>query len=327
MIVDTHVHIWELPPKAPIGPTAPTWQTLPLSPGTAEELLQDMDDNGVDKAVLVQTSWSTWDNGYIAGSAQAHPDRFAGHGMIDPLHPDNADHARHWMDGRGLRGFRFHPAYYHPSEDAKHGRPRPSDLRLAEAGYPDGVDILTMPQNEPMWQALDERQALVQVHNRPEDAHQLDAVAPRYPRITWLIDHMMYPQPEWAPAVSRRVPLPTGAGEAGGPRSVQHPSPYDSVLALARHKNVCIKISDVHGRSKQTFPYGDMHGIVRKIIAAFGIDRCLWGTGYPSDRHRAAFHWPSMADELRLVREGFAFLSDADRRKLLGDNAARVWGF
>jgi L-fuconolactonase len=258
----------------------------------------------VDKAVLVQTSWSTWDNGYIADEAKKHPDRFAGHGMIDPLHPDNAAHARYWTDGRGLRGFRFHPGYYHPSEDAKQGRPRPSDLRLAEAGFPDGVDILTMPQNEPMWRTLDERRALVQVHNRPEDAHQLDAVASRYPRITWLIDHMMYPQAEWAPRCT----------------------PYQPVLALARHKNVLIKISDVHGRSKQQFPYRDMHDIVRRIVAAFGIDRCLWGTGYPSDLHRAAFHWPTMADELRLVREGFDFLTAADRKKLLGDNAARVWG-
>ncbi|MSQ08299.1 MAG: amidohydrolase [Dehalococcoidia bacterium] len=305
MIVDTHVHIWELPPKAAIGPTAPTWQSLPVIPGTAEELLQDMDGSGVDRCVLVQTSWSTWDNGYIADAAKKHRDRFVGQGMIDPLHPDNAAHARYWMDDRGLCGFRFHPAYYHPSEDAKSGKPRPSDMRLAEAGHAGGVDILTAPQNDAMWRVIDERRGFVQVHNRPEDAHQLDAVASRYPRITWLIDHMMYPLPEWAPSYA----------------------PYQPVLALARYKNVFIKISDVHGRSKQKYPYRDMHPVVKNIIAAFGMDRCLWGTGYPSDRHRAMVGWPSVADELRLVREGFDFLSDADRANFLGGNAARLWSF
>lgn len=68
MIVDTHVHIWEISDKYPIGPTAPTRNTYPDEPGTAEELLADMDANNVDWTVLVQTSWSTWDNGYIADS-------------------------------------------------------------------------------------------------------------------------------------------------------------------------------------------------------------------------------------------------------------------
>ena len=34
MIVDTHVHVWEIdPPKYPVGPTAPTWNSYPDEPG------------------------------------------------------------------------------------------------------------------------------------------------------------------------------------------------------------------------------------------------------------------------------------------------------
>ena len=92
MIIDTHVHIWEIdPPRYPIGPTAPGWKSLPDEPGTAEELLAEMDAHGIDRAVLVQTSWSTWDNGYIADSAARYPHRFIGHGLIDPQDPHNAD--------------------------------------------------------------------------------------------------------------------------------------------------------------------------------------------------------------------------------------------
>ncbi len=113
MIVDTHVHVWEIdPPRYPIGPTAPGWSSLPDEPGTADELVADMDDNGVDWSVLVQTSWSTWDNGYIADSVAKYPTRFVGHGLIDPLDADNASVARSWMEDRGLVGFRFHPMYY-----------------------------------------------------------------------------------------------------------------------------------------------------------------------------------------------------------------------
>ena len=92
MIVDTHVHVWEIdPPRYPIGPTAPGWKSLPDEPGTADELLAEMDDHGVGWSVLVQTSWSTWDNGYIADSVQRFPDRFIGHGLIDPQDLNNAE--------------------------------------------------------------------------------------------------------------------------------------------------------------------------------------------------------------------------------------------
>ena len=33
MIVDTHVHIWEISDTYPIGPTAPTWNSYPDEPG------------------------------------------------------------------------------------------------------------------------------------------------------------------------------------------------------------------------------------------------------------------------------------------------------
>ena len=130
MIVDTHVHIWEISDTYPIGPTAPTWNSYPDETGTAEELLADMDAEGVDWTVLVQTSWSTWDNGYIADSVVRYPDRFVGHGLIDPQDLDNAEQVRYWIRERGLVGFRLHPMY-----------------------YPDEKILLT-DQNGPMWEEI-----------------------------------------------------------------------------------------------------------------------------------------------------------------------------
>ena len=51
--IDTHVHVWEIdPPRYPIGPTAPNWTSLPDEPGTADELLAEMDAHGVDLLTL-----------------------------------------------------------------------------------------------------------------------------------------------------------------------------------------------------------------------------------------------------------------------------------
>ena len=73
MIIDCHVHVWELPPIAPVGPTAPTWTAVTEEAGPTELLIEDMDSNGVDAAVLVQSSGSTWDNTYVAESANRAP--------------------------------------------------------------------------------------------------------------------------------------------------------------------------------------------------------------------------------------------------------------
>ena len=173
MIIDTHVHVWEIdPPRYPVGPTAPNWTALPDESGTADELIADMDANGVDRSVLVQTSWSTWDNGYIADSVARFPDRFIGHGLIDPQDPKNAEKARYWIRERGLAGFRFHPMYY-PNEK-----------------------ILLTTQNKALWEEIAALDAVIQFHLRAEQADQVTAIARQYPHLRLIIDHMGYPQIE-----------------------------------------------------------------------------------------------------------------------------------
>ena len=171
MIVDTHVHVWEIdPPRYPIGPTAPGWKSMPDEPGTVDELLEEMNVNDVDYSVLVQTSWSTWDNGYIADSVERFPDRFVGHGLIDPQDKNNAEKAVYWMQDRGLVGFRFHPMYY-PEEN-----------------------ILLNESNGPLWEELSKGGAIVQFHMRAGDARQIDVLASKYSHMKLLIDHMGYPE-------------------------------------------------------------------------------------------------------------------------------------
>ncbi len=279
MIVDTHVHVWEIdPPRYPVGPTAPTWTAEPDEPGTADELIEDMDANGVDASVLVQTSWSTWDNGYMSDSVARFPDRFVGHGLIDPQDTEgNTEQVRYWMEDRGLVGFRFHPFYY-PDEQ-----------------------ILVKDDNRAMWEELAARNAVIQFHMRYGDAPQVDEIARRHPNMALIIDHMGYPDPETGMEV------------------------FQPILDLARHDRMFVKISDVKGRSREPFPFRDMHPFVRALLDAFGVERAMWGTGYPG-HHRVKHNWLSLADELRLVREGYDFLTSAEKDRLLGGTAAEVWG-
>jgi predicted TIM-barrel fold metal-dependent hydrolase len=277
MIIDTHVHVWEIdPPRYPVGPTAPGWTALPDEPGTADELLAEMDAHGVDWSVLVQTSWSTWDNGYIADSVARFPQRFIGHGLIDPQATNNADQVRYWVQERGLAGFRFHPMYY------------------------PGEQILLTPHNEALWETIAALDVVIQFHLRAAQADQVAVIAQRYPHLRLIIDHMGYPQ----------VSEPAAA--------------FQPILALARFDNIHFKLSDVHGRSQQPFPYADVQPFIQQLLNAFGATRTLWGTGYPG-HHRVKHKWPTLATELRLIREGLPFLSAADKEQILGGTAAKLW--
>lgn len=277
-IVDAHVHVWEVPPLAPVGQTSPKRIRLPTEPGTAEELLADMDANGVDKTVLVQTSFSTWDNGYVADAAVENPDRFVSMGLVDPLAPDNASQIRYWITERGMAGFRFHPAYY-------------------------DEPVLTAERNAAMWDAIDELGAVVQLHMFAENAPQVAAIAAKHPSVLLIIDHLAYPQIAESP----------------------HFATHKPVINLARFPNVYVKVSDVHGRSEEGFPYRDVHPFIRQVHEAFGADRTMWGTGYPGSL-REKYGWPTLANELRLVRNGYHWLASSEKDLLLGGNAAAVWG-
>ena len=281
MIIDCHVHVWELPPIAPVGPTAPSWTAVTEEAGPTGLLVEDMDENGVDAAVLVQSSGSTWDNTYIAESTNSDRSRFRSIGLVDPMDPQNASVAARWMDEFGVSGFRFHPDYY------------PGDV------------VLDPDRNGAMFRAIEERGGMVKVHNRVGNVGQMARVVPAYPEITWIIDHMMYPEP-WM------------AGDGW--------TAYLPVLELARFPNVVMTISDVHNRSAESYPFGDMHGVVMMAIDAFGIERCIWGTGYPGYL-REKNGWISLAEELRLVRQGLDWLTEEERGKLLGENAKRIYGF
>ena len=277
MIVDTHVHIWEMPPIAPIGPTAPNFKKLPTEPATAEELIADMDQNGVDMSVLVQTSFSTWDNGYLTDSTKKYPKRFVTMGMVDPMDQNNAEIARYWIKERGCVGFRLHPCYY-------------------------DEPILTLPQNVAMWKVFEKLGAVIQIQLRVESAPQVAEVAKKYSSVKIILDHMAYPDAKEYP----------------------HFKSHQPIIDLAKYPNVYMKISDLKPQSKMDYPYQDIQGIIKKLYDAYGINRLAWGTGYPG-KQRVKHNWPTLDQELRIVREGIDWMTKAEKDRLLGGTAAEVW--
>jgi len=140
----------------------------------------------------------------------------------------------------------------------------------------------------------------VQFHTFANDADQIATIATRYPQMRLIIDHMGYPRVD----ESMDAFLP--------------------IVELSRFDNIVFKLSDVKGRSKEEFPFRDVHPFIEALFDAFGPQRTIWGTGYPG-HHRTKHNWLTLQDEIRLIREGLPFVSPQDADQILGQTAVALW--
>jgi len=130
---------------------------------------------------------------------------------------------------------------------------------------------------------------------------QAAGLAARNPDTVLVIDHLGLQQPFHPP--------PPAEPWADLPK----------VLALASQPNIRSKISGACTLSHEPFPYNDIWDPVMRLIDAFGLDRCMWGTDW------------TRATELLTYKEGVAAfrvtnrLSDNDRAKLMGGTLERVY--
>ncbi len=105
----------------------------------------------------------------------------------------------------------------------------------------------------------------------------------------------------------------------------QPPIPADpwaelpSLLALAAYDNVRVKISGACTMSHQPFPYNDIWGPVLRIIDAFGLDRCMWGTDWT--RTIGLLTYEQGVAPFRDTNR----LSDSDRARLMGGTLEKVY--
>ncbi|MBS0638900.1 MAG: amidohydrolase [Proteobacteria bacterium] len=107
-----------------------------------------------------------------------------------------------------------------------------------------------------------------------------------------------------------------------------HPPPPDNpwrdlpkLLALAQYPNVRVKISGACTLSHTGYPYDDIWDPVLRIIDAFGIDRCMWGTDWTRTIGMLSYE-QATKPFLETKR-----LSDSDKAKLMGGTVEKVYNW
>ena len=285
-VIDTHMHVWSGDPQRwpfdnPNNRENP--HAVPKgTPGTAELLLDEMNAFGVTQCILVQVIYHGWDNRYTAHCVKQYPDKFKGHGLIDPTDPDVADKLEYWMKEQGLSGMRFSPIYYIDKDEWMNG-----------------------PAHHRMYEKASDLKAVFNYFISTPQLPRLEEMIAKYPGVRIVIDHLS------------RIDL-----KAADPQPE-----FNKLLALAKYPNVWCKVSELSVVSPSLqYPYRDTYPWVRQMYDSFGPDRLLWGTGFPGVTRVEAGR-PDLQQELDLVRKEIDFLTDEDRAKILGVNAARLWGF
>jgi predicted TIM-barrel fold metal-dependent hydrolase len=99
-IVDAQVHVWGSGP-----PTTPTHRQVDAY--SVAELLAEMDEAGVDAAVIHPPSWDPASNELAVEAARTHPDRFAILGNFPLDRGESRALVDGWKSQPGMRGLRF----------------------------------------------------------------------------------------------------------------------------------------------------------------------------------------------------------------------------
>ena len=91
----------------------------------------------------------------------------------------------------------------------------------------------------------------------PNSVAKLGAVAERHPGLRLIIDHM-------------------GLSSALRGKSLE--PAVANVIKLARLKNVAVKVSALPCYVDEPYPFPTLPPLVRRVVDAFGPERCFWGT-------------------------------------------------
>jgi predicted TIM-barrel fold metal-dependent hydrolase len=243
------------------------------SRGSIDQLLYEMDTNGVEQAAVVCAAiGGNPDNtAYAAFARDRRPDRFHVIGDLDctwstTYHvPGAADRLRALDDEFSLAGF----THYVRSENDGWLRSDEAERLFALA---EQRNILVSFAGSPAWQA------------------DLREIAARHPGLAVLCHHL------GGVRVDER-------GELIG---------LDEVLASAAVENLYIKVSGFHYASVQGWdhPWNAALEIFRRLYETFGPARLCWGSDFPASKRFCTY---LQALEVVRIHAGFLSAGDRDQ--------------
>lgn len=172
--IDIHPHVVsDDPAKYPLAPLFGKQSGWSKDrPVTIEQLVEAMDEAGVDKAAIVQASTCYgYDMSYVCDAAAAYPGRFTVVGSVDVLAADATEKVSFWIS-RGLTG-----------------------LRLFTGGSTAAFDPSWLDDRRSfaVWELAGELGLSICMQTDAGGLAQVAGLAKRFPKVKILIDHFGRP--------------------------------------------------------------------------------------------------------------------------------------
>lgn len=160
---------------------------------------------------------------------------------------------------------------------------------------PERLPPFGTPEMRSLWTLAADLGLAMQIHFEPRYGIAFEPLIKEFSKTTVIIDHMGRPQ------------FATLAEHA-------------DIIRWSRFDNTIMKLSVL--TEKHTYPHRDFAPFIQDAARAFGPDRLIQGGGFDHDATDASY---------RAVRErAWSYIANvpgADREKLFGGNAARIFGF
>jgi predicted TIM-barrel fold metal-dependent hydrolase len=160
---------------------------------------------------------------------------------------------------------------------------------------PERLPPFGKPELRAFWKLVTDLGLAVQIHLEPRYAEGFEPLIKEFTGTTIIIDHLGRPM-------------------QGTPEE------HSRVVNWSRFENTVMKLSAVP--EKRQYPHRDPAALIRRLTDAFGPDRMIYGGGFNENATPASYKV-----ERERIAGFLAHLSDADRAKVLGGTAAKLFGF
>ena len=236
--------------------TGETFQMFPPELGdigvSPESLIKVMDDNGVEKAVLLQGNFLGFQNEYTYEAIQKYPERFTGAATYDPFCVKVDEIRKHLFQELNFKAVKF---------ELSNGS---GLMANRQPVYLDGQVMNTCYQH-----AAENGLTVILDIGRPGNAcWQVDAVANavvKYPQITFVICHLLAPQRTDVELLKQS-------------------------LGKLTMPNVFFDISSLAANQKpETYPYPTAIEHLKNAKAIVGSDKLMFGTDMPCNLARDSY--------------------------------------
>lgn len=253
----------------------------------AEKYLEIMDEENIEKAVLLQGTLNGYQNYYSYQTVKKYPGKFVAAFSVDPFADEAMNIVKRHVEDLGFRAIKFEIS----QGGGLHGFHKPFRLDVETRVS----QIMHFLADYPGFVVTTDYGDYEQTSYQPEGIVNL---AKRYPKLDFVVCHLSFPNADHLDRLEN---------------ALQQFAPYDNVYVDIS------AIQDIEGEEADAFPYPRCQKDVKLAKEILGAKKIIWGTDSPWSSTFNPYH--SLATWL----EETDIFTDEELEDVMYNNAEKVY--